>query len=81
MRVGGVVIGRGGSVVKALSDNTNAKISLGQKDQVVPVSERIVTVSADADENIIAVCLLNHRFAGMNHLVRCRQLNLFSVSF
>jgi hypothetical protein len=51
------VIGRGGTIIKTLSDVSNAKISLAQKDQVVPVSERIVTVTADAEENIVAVRL------------------------
>lgn len=50
----GLVIGRGGSTIKALQEETGAKIMISGRDEAKVAGERIITISGNTDNRIEA---------------------------
>ena len=57
MTAGGLVIGRGGSIIKEICETSHCKVNLGNDKDMFGTQERVLTIRGSKVADVIKVCI------------------------
>lgn len=77
------VIGKSGSVIKRMSEQSSCRYQLGEENDPYNTNERIVTITGSASQNVVMVSVYfdfvfqhhNHSYFDINYFNRVRYLS------
>ena len=76
----GLIIGKGGAMIKSIMEQSGARVQISQKSEGITLSERVITISGEAENNRKAVSFIINKIQEDPQSGSCNNLSYATVT-